>query len=112
MPEPRAVDAFSLALDDLFLEPESVVAGEPTAGVATLHELTGIEVGVWELTPGTVTDTEVDEVFVVIAGAGTVEFRGSGEVVELRPGVVVRLKAGDQTTWTVTETLRKVWVTP
>ena len=74
-----------------------------------LAELDGVEVGVWEMAPGTEQDTEADEVFVVLAGRGTVEFE-DGEVVELAPGVAVRLTAGEQTTWTVTEALRKVYV--
>jgi uncharacterized cupin superfamily protein len=107
----RTHDALTIHLDDLPLDPGDVRAGEPTAGVASLHDDLGVEVGVWELTAGIVTDTEVDEVFVVVAGSGSVTF-ADGERVELRPGVVVRLHAGEQTTWTVTETLRKVWVSP
>ncbi len=48
--------------------------------------------------------------FVVLAGAGTVAFE-DGSVLTLAPGVVVRLHAGDRTVWTVTETLRKLYVT-
>ena len=86
-----------------------VLAGSPVSASCTLSSLGPVEVGVWELTPGTVRDTEVDEVFVVLAGAGRVEFE-DGEVVELAPGVAVGLTAGERTTWTVTETLRKIWV--
>jgi uncharacterized protein len=67
------------------------------------------EIGIWEMAPGTEEDTETDEVFVVLAGRGTVAFE-DGEVVELAPGVAVRLRAGERTTWTVTEALRKVYV--
>src|SRR5262245_31121203 len=67
------------------------------------------EVGVWEMAPGTEQDTEADEVFVVLAGRGQVTFE-DGEVIELRPGVAVRLRAGERTTWTVTEMIRKVYV--
>jgi uncharacterized protein len=74
-----------------------------------LGELGGTEVGVWEMAPGTEQDTEADEVFVVLAGRGTVTFE-DGEVVDLAPGVAVRLTAGERTTWVVTETLRKVYV--
>ena len=72
--------------------------------------LAGVEVGVWEMTPGTATDVEVDEVFVVLAGAGTVTFDDDGEQVELGPGSVVRLRAGERTTWVVRETIRKIYV--
>jgi uncharacterized protein len=79
------------------------------AEAAPLAELGAAEIGIWELGPGVDHDTEVDEVFVVLAGRGTVLFE-DGEEVELRPGVAVRLSAGERTTWTVTETLRKVYV--
>ena len=61
------------------------------------------------MTAGTARDTEVDEVFVVLAGRGTVRFE-DGEVIGLTPGTAVRLRAGERTTWTVEEPLRKVWV--
>ena len=79
------------------------------ADLAPLATLGDAEVGLWGMEPGVDHDTEVDEVFVVIAGRGTVEFE-DGEVVTLAPGVAVRLRAGERTTWTVTETLRKVYV--
>jgi len=107
----RSHDALTIDLDDLPLAAHDVRAGRPAAGIATLHDDLGVEIGVWELIEGTVTDTEADEVFVVVAGAGSVGF-ADGEQVELRPGVVVRLHAGERTTWTITETLRKVWVGP
>jgi len=61
------------------------------------------------MSPGVATDTEVDEVFIVLSGRGEVCF-DDGEVVELRPGVVVRLRAGEHTVWTVSESLRKVYI--
>ena len=77
--------------------------------MASLAILGGVEVGVWEMTEGTARDTEVDEVFVVLSGAGTVTFE-DGECLELGPGTAVRLRAGERTTWVVTRRLRKVWV--
>lgn len=107
---PAALDR---PLGPLPLAAGTVLAGDPVAGVAVLTADDGAddgpEVGVWELTPGTVTDVETDEVFVVLAGAGSVTF-ADGSSIELAPGVVVRLRAGDATTWVVTETLRKVYV--
>ena len=87
----------------------SVVDGDPQAGARTLASVVGADIGVWELTPGTVTDIEVDEVFVVLSGSATLAF-DDGEVIELVPGVAVRLRAGDRTTWTVHVPLRKVYV--
>lgn len=84
-------------------------ADRPGTALAELGDLGGVGIGLWEMAPGEDRDTEDDEVFVVLAGAGTVAFE-DGSVVALRPGVVVRLTAGERTTWTVTETLRKLWV--
>ena len=99
----EVTDAHSVVLDH---EPaDQVAAGSPTTGVAELVD----GVGIWEITPGTVRDTEIDEVFVVISGRATVEFEGLPSI-ELRPGSVVRLSAGMRTTWIVHETLRKVYV--
>lgn len=75
----------------------------------SLGTIGGTDIGVWEMTPGTEQDIEVDEVFVVLTGQGTVAFE-DGEEIELAPGVAVRLRAGDRTTWTVTERLRKLYV--
>ena len=103
-------DARSLELPDAPLEPAAVVrAGSPAASSLPLDERNGVEVGVWQLTPGEVTDVEVDEVFVVLSGAGSVTFE-DGSRLELGPGAVVRLEAGDRTTWRVTEPLRKVYL--
>ena len=92
------------------LDPGTVVDGYPEAGSRALAAVSGVEVGVWEMTPGTATDVEVDEVFVVLAGSGTVSFDDDGEQVELAPGSVVRLRAGERTTWVVRETIRKIYV--
>lgn len=91
------------------LDPATVVDGTPEAGSRALAAVAGVEVGVWEMSPGTATDVEVDEVFVVLSGAATVSFE-DGESVELGPGSVVRLRSGEHTTWVVRETLRKIYV--
>lgn len=76
---------------------------------AVLTPVVASEIGLWEAGPGTDTDVEIDEVFLVLAGAGTVTF-DDGSSLALRPGVVVRLVAGDRTTWTVTDRLRKLYL--
>lgn len=91
------------------LDPATVVDGAPQAGSRALAAVAGVEVGVWEMSPGAATDVEVDEVFVVLAGSASVSFE-DGESVELGPGSVVRLRAGEHTTWVVYETLRKIYV--
>jgi uncharacterized cupin superfamily protein len=86
-----------------------VVAGAPATGSVDLDEDMGL--GVWEMTPGAMRDTEVSEVFVVVAGSATVEFiEPPLPSIELAPGAIVRLESGMQTVWTVRETLRKVYL--
>jgi uncharacterized protein len=109
MPRLLSLDVTTAPLDHEDLPADEVIQGSPTAAVHTLDALPGCEVGLWEMTGGTARDTEVDEVFVVVAGRGTVTFE-DGERLDLAPGTAVRLRAGERTEWTVTETLRKVWV--
>ena len=86
-----------------------VVAGSPSTGSVDLDEDMGI--GVWEMTPGAMSDVEIDEVFVVVAGSATVEFVDPVlPSIELEAGAIVRLEAGMRTVWTVRETLRKVYL--
>ncbi len=96
-------------LDHEPLPTGEVVAGSPTAAALTLDTLGRTQVGLWEMAEGTARDTEVDEVFVVLSGAGYVTFE-HGERIDLAPGVAVRLHAGERTVWTVTERVRKMWV--
>ena len=103
------VAASSVALDHEALPAAQVVAGSPATAIVVLDERDGREIGVWEMTPGTATDTEVDEVFVVIAGRATVSFEHLPSI-DLVPGSVVRLTEGMRTTWVVHETLRKVYL--
>lgn len=96
-------------LDAYDLEPSDIVAGSPVASAVELDRLAGVGIGLWELTEGTVRDTEADEVFVVLSGDGEVVWE-DGERIPLAPGVVVRLHAGERTTWTIRSTVRKVYV--
>ena len=71
----------------------------------------GLEVGVWECAPGVDTDTEADEVFVVLEGTATIEFvKPARPAIEIGPGDVVRLEEGMETVWTVHTHLRKVYL--
>jgi uncharacterized cupin superfamily protein len=107
------VDVPTATLEPLPLEPEQVLEGTPETSALTLEEHlhTGVVVehGIWQITPGVATDVEVDEVFVVVSGRATVEVEG-GPTLELAPGTVGTLRAGDRTVWRVHETLRKVYV--
>ncbi|MFF2370794.1 cupin domain-containing protein [Agromyces sp. NPDC058110] len=104
-------DAAGLALEHEPVAPEQVVAGAPTTAYRPLDESDAGEIGVWEMSVGAMSDVEVDEVFVVLAGSATVEFvEPSLPSIDLAPGSVVRLETGMQTIWTVRETLRKVFI--
>jgi uncharacterized cupin superfamily protein len=85
------------------------ISGAPKTGSVQIEKFGGTIVGVWEMTPGTMRDTEMDEILTVLSGSATVEFQ-DGRKLTLEPGAVARLHAGQKTIWTVTETLRKVYV--
>lgn len=109
------LEAAAVALTHEPLATEQVVAGAPTTATLVLDERDGREIGVWEITPGTASDFEVDEVFVVLSGRARLEFTAVPDgaalpPIEIGPGSVVRLVEGMQTTWTVHETLRKVYL--
>lgn len=106
---------FALHVADLALQPdplpaEQIISGSPEVNARELWSApdSSSAVGVWEITPGVVSDVEVDEAFVVISGRATIAIEG-GPTLEVGPGDVATLRAGDRTVWTVHETLRKVY---
>lgn len=104
-----AHDPLGVSLELQHLPPENVLVGSPTVSSRQLASLEACEVGLWEMTDGSVTDVEEDEVFVVLSGRGTVHF-ADDTIISLTPGVIVNLHKGDHTTWTIEQTLRKVYV--
>ncbi|MEV7888594.1 cupin domain-containing protein [Streptomyces sp. NPDC002817] len=97
-------------LDAEPLAPEQIVSGTPeVTGKVVWESEDGKQIrGIWQITPGVVTDTEADELFVVISGSATIEVEG-GATLTVGPGDMAVLRAGDRTTWTVHETLRKAY---
>jgi uncharacterized cupin superfamily protein len=87
----------------------SAADGDAPTGVAEGMAGAGLEAGVWVHEVGGSVGDFGDEMFVVLAGRGVVTCQNGGRI-ELEPGVVGMLAAGDITTWTITETLRKVWI--
>lgn len=112
----RGRDIAAVQLDHHPVAPAQNGGGAPTTGVQPLGWLADTELGVWELSAGTMYDVEVDEVFVVTAGRGLLIIEALPELpeqrTELYPGVVVRLSEGMRTTWIITEALRKFYVLP
>lgn len=90
------------------------VSGSPETGFIKLGEISGSEVGVWEMRCGTALDIEVEEMFVVLAGEAKIEFLSeAGEAqseVIVRPGDIMKLDAGASTRWTVPDFIRKMYI--
>jgi uncharacterized cupin superfamily protein len=82
----------------------------PSSGVAHLP-CDFLDCGVWEHSAGESCDVEVDEVFVVVKGCATVT-KPDGSRMNLKPGSIGVLKAGENTKWNVESPLRKIWITP
>lgn len=115
LPEGRnaAVRAAGARVELEAVTAEDVVSGSPRQGVAELGPIGGAEAGIWELRGGTVTDTEVDELFVVLSGGATIEFLSGpdqGATVEVAPGDAMRLVAGSRTRWIVEDHIRKIYI--
>jgi len=107
----RAADFAEASAMQLEFEPvpdAQVVSGAPVVGSAKLGEFDGHEYGVWEHSVGASSDVEADELYVVLSGTCTVQFNGA-DTITLGPGSVGRLREGQNTVWTVTEALRKVY---
>lgn len=92
------------------LDPEQIISGTPVVTGKVLWEAEdGSQIrGIWQITPGVVTDTEANELFVVVSGRATIEVEG-GATLEVGPGSACVLREGERTTWTVHETLRKAY---
>ena len=104
------IDPSSVELESWPLEPEQIVSGNPEVSGLVLHTSDDgrVERGIWQHTAGVSTDTEADELFVVLGGRATIAIEG-GQKLEVGPGSLAVLREGDRTTWTVHETLRKVY---
>ena len=110
--EPNSViHAATIDLDHQPVRADQSIRGEPTAAATAIDQFGGLEIGVWEMTPGVMRDVEADEVFVVLSGSASVTFADGSPALRLGVGDVVRLAAGAKTQWIVTETLRKVYLT-
>lgn len=107
--------SFSMHIPDADLEPDpldpdTILEGSPETTGIVLHESEdgAITRGLWQCTPGKVTDVEADEMFVVVSGRATIEFE-DGTSLRVGPGDVCVLEQGARTVWTVHETLRKAY---
>lgn len=93
------------------LDPDSIVAGEPTVldGPIRVSSDGRVLAGVWKVSPGTFTDVMIgDEMFVVLEGTATI-VGDDGAVLDLAPGSICVFSEGYRSTWTVHTTLFKVY---
>lgn len=109
MSQSSTTDAHAIAVDHRPLDPELALTPAVTTGSTPLPGTRDLAVGIWEHSPGSSTDVEQEEVFVILHGRGRIHLE-SGEVLELKPGTVGSLAAGERTRWEVDETIRKVWI--
>ncbi|MFN8074236.1 MAG: cupin domain-containing protein [Kineosporiaceae bacterium] len=109
--------SFHAALIELVPDPVDPARIEFGAPEVTSRELWAsadgtVSEGIWQITPGVVTDVEAHESFVVLFGRATIESLDDPAQPPLQVGAGdhVTLRAGARTRWTVHETLRKVYL--
>ncbi|MFK0033722.1 cupin domain-containing protein [Pseudomonas monteilii] len=92
------------------LDPQQVLQGNPETSGHVIWSSADKrqQCGIWEITPGTVTDVECAELIVVLYGRATVTTK-QGQVIELHPGSVATWPGGTVTEWVVHERLRKAY---
>lgn len=136
----QSVSGLDIAVELDAVPAADTVSGSPQQGVTELGAIGDAKVGIWELRDGVVTDTEIDELFVVLSGGATIEFLSADvdgadvdgadadsadadstdaddsaseivtETVKVGVGDVMRLVAGSRTRWTVSGHIRKVYI--
>ncbi len=88
----------------------TAVEGEPYESWHVLSDDGRVELGIWEVTPGSFRG-ETDGIYELmhfVAGAGTIT-AADGEVTEIGPGVVMLCPDGWSGRWDVRETIRKTY---
>ena len=109
----KLASARKAQLDRAAVPADQVESGSPETGILELADFAGVSMGIWEHTEGVSTDTEVDEVFIVISGGATIEFTDDDTPpLEVAAGDIVRLAAGTKTRWIVRDRIRKVYLVP
>ncbi len=100
----------SAVLNEVGLKPNAL-AGSPVESELVIYADDAIEMGIWEVTPGTFRGSKegVYEFMHFAQGAGTITDE-SGAVIHISPGLSVFVPDGWRGTWDVTETVRKTYV--
>ena len=100
---------------DAVLEPsgprEGFDKGNPQTSLQILQDADGVEVGIWECTPGGWQIlNRVDTETIMIVSGKAVLTNADGSAVDLVAGVVVVMPKGWSGRWDVIETVRKVYI--
>ena len=84
--------------------------GNPIESVHEVHTEDRLEVGVWEVTPGSFKTAKdgISELMHFVSGSGTI-VGDDGTTTTIGPGVVLITPDGWSGTWHVRETVRKVY---
>lgn len=107
-PEPGLVPAVSLV--EVAVDADHIIDGSPSTTTRPLGESTGpVELGIWTISPGKVTDVEAAETFVVLSGRAALTVNDQAEYI-ISAGDIVTFEEGDRTVWDVFEPLRKFYV--
>lgn len=97
------------------LEPEGYPSLEESGktihtGAYHIGLMEEVHVGVWEAHPGLIGGETADEIFIILEGRAEITFEDTQEHLEVGPGDVVRLRAGQRNRWRTVEPLRKISV--
>ena len=109
-PDLRAESVLDAGLTPIGPKADSV-DGHPFESELVLYKDDGVEIGIWEVTPGKFPGSKDGccECMHFVKGAGTITDE-SGSVTEIHPGVVAFAADGWRGTWNVTSTVRKTFV--
>jgi uncharacterized protein len=88
----------------------NTLVGNPVESFHELHTEDRLQVGIWEITPGSFTTVKdgVSELMHFVSGSGTI-VGDDGITTVIGPGVVLVTPDGWSGTWHVRETTRKVY---
>jgi uncharacterized cupin superfamily protein len=102
-------DPMSLPLTVIGPKPNTL-EGNPVESIHEIHTEDALQVGVWEITPGSFTTVKdgVSELMHFVSGSGTI-VGNDGATTVIAPGVVLITPDGWSGTWHVSETARKVY---